>query len=297
MGIEIIGIITIMLIFVSLILKIYFMKKSIKEIRFGLKDILKTDTNNLLTISSSDEEIKNLVNDLNIELKNLREQRLQYENGNQELKKSITNISHDMRTPLTAISGYIDLIKESENREKQNEYINIIRRKTNDLTILTEQLFDFSKATDLNTKIKREKQCINEILEEVIANYYTILKEKNIIQKIEICKERIYKNVDKNTIIRVFENILSNVIKYSEGDLSIILNDKGKITFSNKTSSLDQTTIKKIFDRYYTVENAKKSTGIGLSIAKQLIELNNGRIIAKYEKNYLIIEIEFSDYL
>lgn len=279
------------LICVVLIAKIYFMKKSVKEIELSLKDILKSNTNNLLTISSSDKDVKKLTNVLNIELKELRKQRLQYETGNQEIKSSITNISHDIRTPLTAISGYIDLIKESKENEKKEEYLKIVENKTNDLILLTEQLFDFSKTMDIGTKVEKQKCLVNEILEETLANYYIIFKDNNIVPQIEITKNRIYKIVDRNTIIRVFENILSNVTKYSNGDFIVSLDDDGKITFSNNATSLDATTVEKIFNRYYTVENAKKSTGIGLSIAKQLVELNGGTINAKYIKSHLIIEI------
>ena len=278
------------IILVFLLIKLFFIKKSIKEIRINLIRILKSNTNNLLTIDTKNKEIVELANTLNVELKNLRKQRLQYENGNNELKKSITNISHDIRTPLTAISGYIDLIKE--NKERQEEYIKIIERKTNDLINLTEQLFDFSKTIDIELNIQKENTCINELLEEVLANFYAVFKENNIVPEVEIESRKIYKVIDKNTIIRVFENILSNVIKYSSGDFKIKLDENGKIIFSNKASSLDATTVEKIFDRYYTVENAKKSTGIGLSIAKQLVELNNGNISGKYEKGRLIIEIE-----
>ncbi len=284
----IISVLIIILIF--FLLKMFFIKKSIKEIRINLIRILKSDTNNLLTIDTKNKEIVQLANTLNIELKNLRKQKLQYENGNNELKKSITNISHDIRTPLTAISGYIDLIKE--NKENQEEYIKIIERKTNDLINLTEQLFDFSKTIDIVPNIQKEKICINELLEEVLANFYVVFKENNIVPDIEIEQRKIYKIIDKNTIIRVFENILSNVTKYSSGEFKVKLDGMGIITFSNKSSSLDATTVEKIFDRYYTVENAKKSTGIGLSIAKQLVELNNGSINGKYEKGKLIIEIE-----
>ena len=284
-------IIILFLICLVLIAKIYLMKKSVKEIELSLKDILKTNTNNLLTISSSDKEIKRLASILNIELKELRKQRLQYETGNQELKSSITNISHDIRTPLTAISGYIDLIKENKNSDKNEEYLKIVEDKTKDLILLTEQLFDFSKTMDIGTKIKKEKCVINDILEETFANYYIIFKENNIVPQIEITENKIYKIVDINTIVRVFENILSNVTKYSNGDFKVILDNEGKITFSNKATSLDATTVEKIFNRYYTVENAKKSTGIGLSIAKQLVELNGGTINAKYIKSHLIIEI------
>lgn len=281
-----------LIILIFIIIKIYLIKNSIREIRKNLNKILNSDTNNLLTISSGDKDIIGLTNDLNIELQKLRKLRLQYENGNQELKKSITNISHDMRTPLTAINGYVELIKESEKNDKQEKYIKIVERKTKDLIELTEQLFDFSKTMDIGMKINKEKCCINELLEETIANYYIIFKEKNIEPQIEITANRIYKIIDRNTIVRVFENILSNIIKYSSGNCKIILNEDGKIIFSNKATSLDATSVKKIFNRYYTVENAKKSTGLGLSIAKQLVELNEGNIVARYEQGYLIIEIE-----
>lgn len=274
-------------------IKIYLMKKSIKEIRAKIKEILKSDTNSLLTISSGDKEIKELANDLNKELKILRKERIQYENGNQELKENITNISHDIRTPLTAIIGYIDLIKDENEKAKQKEYIKIIENKTNELKNLTDELFDFSKTIDMGNKVKKEVCCINDIIEESLVSFYNIFKERKIIPQVEICKEKIYKKLDKVSIIRVFENILSNVSKYSDGDLKITLDKNGKITFKNKAITLDETTVKKIFNRYFTVENARKSTGIGLSIAKQLVELNNGTISAKYINNDLIIEIEF----
>ena len=92
---------------------------------------------------------------------------------------------------------------------------------------------------------------------------------------------------------RIFENIISNAIKYSENDFNIKLESNGMIEFSNKTNLLNTTSLEKIFDRYYTVKNAQKSNGIGLSIAKQLVELSGGKIKAKYENNYLIIEIRF----
>lgn len=284
--------IIILLISAYLLIKLFFINKSIREIRNNMSEILKSDTNNLITISTNNKEIKKLANDLNNELKNLRIQKLQYENGNQELKRNITNISHDLRTPLTAINGYIELIKENNKKEKQKEYIEIIERKTNALIELTESLFDFSKTIDNGIGIKKEKICINEILEETLANYYILFTENNIQPKIEICEEKIYKNIDKNSIVRVFENILSNVTKYSNGDFKVILEKNGKIVFSNKATTLNATTVEKIFDRYYTVENAQKSTGLGLSIAKKLIELNNGKISGKYVKGKIIIEIE-----
>ena len=280
------------LICIFLAVKLYVIKQSIKEIEKSFSKILRTDTNNIIAISSSDKDIKNLTINLNNNLSELRGQKLQYKNGNQELKKIITNISHDLRTPLTAIKGYVDLIEQEKLSNNQKKYLKVIQKKSNELTELTGQLFEYTKLMDIDVKIKKEECCINEILEETLVSYYSIFKEQNIIPNISICSTKVYKIVNKISIIRVFENILSNVVKYSNGDLKVEMQENGTITFSNKATSLDETTVQKIFDRYFSVENAKESTGIGLSIAKQLVELNNGSIKAKYVNGYLIIEIK-----
>ena len=276
---------------VLLILKISIMRKSIREIEQSLKYILKSDTNNIISITSEDKEIKLLATSINEEIIKLRNQKLQYENGNQKLKRLLTDISHDLRTPLTAIRGYAELLEEENLNVKQNEYLKIIGNKTEELTSLTEQLRDLSIGIDSERKIKKEICCVNALLEETIASCYNLFKEKNIVPEINICKKQICKNIDKDMIIRVFENLISNAIKYTDDSCKIILNDDGKISFSNKASRLDVITVKKIFERYYTLENMKKYSGLGLAIAKELVEINGGIITARYKKNELCIEI------
>ncbi len=276
-----------------LLLKMIVMKNEIVNIEKSLSTILKSDTNNLITVFSNDKNLKKLATSLNKNLKELRKLELEYKQGNQELKNSITNISHDLRTPLTAIRGYLDLIDKNNFTNKQLEYLIVIDNKVKDLIELTEQLFHFSKSIDIQNEIKKENVCINNILEDSIISFYSLLKEHNISPTIEICEEKVIRLLNENMVKRIFENIISNAIKYSEDNFNIKLKSNGMIEFSNKTNSLDSTSLEKIFDRYYTVKNAKKSNGIGLSIAKQLVELNDGSIKAKYEKNYLIIEVKF----
>ena len=284
---------TSILLFVSifLIIKLCIIKHSIKEIEKAFTYILKSDTNNIITISSSDKDIKNLAININDNLIDLRKQTIQFKSGNQELKKLITNISHDLRTPLTSIKGYIDLVQQENLSSKQKQYLKIIEKKSNEMTELTNQLFEFSKLMDVD--IEKEECCINEILEETLVGYYNIFKEKNIIPQVSICSKKIYKLVNKISIVRIFENILSNVSKYSTGDFKVVMYDNGTIIFSNKANSLDTTTVQKIFERYFSVENAKESSGIGLSIAKKLTEFNEGTIKATYNNGYLFIEINF----
>lgn len=291
MNISLVFIIILVFVCIFLIVKVFLIKKTIREIEKSFTYILESDTNNIVTISSLDKDIKNLTINLNKNLMELRKQKLEYKNGNQELKIIITNISHDLRTPLTVINGYIDLLQKENKNAEQERYIKIIKEKIYELQELTEQLFEFSKTVDVDLEVKKEECCLNDILEESLANYYNQFKEKNIIPKISISNKKINKMVNRIAIIRIFENILSNVLKYSNGNFEVILNDDGIITFSNKANSLDAITVQKIFDRYFTVENAKESTGIGLAIAKQLIEQNRGKITAEYVNGYLIIKL------
>lgn len=279
---------------IFLIIKLLIMNNEINNIGEDLSTIIKSDTNKLITVNTNNRTLKKLANTLNKSLKELRQLELEYRNGNQELKSSITNISHDLRTPLTAIRGYLDLMENNNNiTEKQINYLNIIDSKVQDLTELTDQLFDFSKSIDIHNEVQRENVCINNILEDSIIGFYSFFKEYNINPKIEICEKKIFKLLNENMLKRIFENIISNAIKYGEKEVLITLDSDGVIVFSNKTYEIDATSLEKIFDRYYTVKNVKKSTGLGLSIAKQLVELMNGCIKAEYKSNYLQIKIWF----
>lgn len=286
-------IISLVLIIIFLICYIIGINISIKEIEDNLDIILNNDTNKLITISTNNKMLNRLTTNLNSSLRKIRKLELSYKNGNKELQESITNISHDLRTPLTAIKGYIDLIKKEKSKKKIVEYLKIIENKSEDLAILTEQLYDYSKSLDLKDKLKKEKVCINDILEDTILSYYALIKKKDLTPEINITTKRIYRKIDKNMAIRILENIISNTIKYTDEDIKITLLDNGKIIIKNKSHVLDNTTVNKMFDRYYTIESGSNTSGIGLSIAKQLVNINGGKITAKYSQGYLIVELEF----
>ncbi len=276
-----------------LVIKIIVMKNELKNIGGELSRIMKTDTNNLITLNTKDKDLRKFVNLLNKNLKELRNLELEYKNGNGELKTSITNISHDLRTPLTAIRGYLDLIENENLPKKQAKYLEIIDRKVKDLTDLTEQLFDFSKVLDVQNDIKKDNIVINNVLEETLISFYGLFKEYKITPKIDICEEKVTRLLNETMLKRIFENIISNAIKYSEKDFNVKLLKDGTIEFSNKTAKIDNVNIEKIFDRYYTVKSSRKATGIGLSIAKQLTALSGGEIKATYQNNILKISLKF----
>lgn len=280
---------------ILLTIKIHLLQKSAKEIKAALSEKLKADTNTLIDISSHNKHMKSLAESINIQLKELRKERLHYQQGDYELKEAVTNISHDLRTPLTAICGYLDLLEQTEQSEEVTRYLETIRNRTEILKQLTEELFRYSVFISVSDNTLYENVVLNSVLEESISAYYASLKERNITPKISIPDVKIERSLNKNALSRIFGNVISNAIKYSDGDLNITLLESGEIVFSNKASSLDEVQTGRLFDRFYTVETAKKSTGLGLSIAKALTEQMNGSITAKYIDGSIYIHITFAN--
>lgn len=288
-------IISILIVTIAILLvKIYLLRKSAREIEEAFADRLITDTNTLIDISSSDRYMRNLANAINIQLRNLRMQRHRFQQGDIELKNAITNISHDLRTPLTAICGYVDLLEREEQSETACRYINIIKNRADLITKLTEELFRYSIIISEKSNLATEPVVINGVLEESVAAFYTALKERSIVPKIKLSENKIIRTVDRSALMRVFSNLLNNAVKYSDGDIEITLSDTGEIVFSNTAFALNEVQVGKLFDRFYTVETAGKSTGLGLAIARTLIEQMNGKISATYKNNRLSIYISFS---
>lgn len=278
-----------------LVVKIYLLQKAAREIKEAFADRLITDTNILIDISSHDRYMRELANTINIQLRKLRADRHCFQQGDMELKNAVSNISHDLRTPLTAICGYLDLLEQEEKSTTVERYIEVIRNRTEILKQLTEELFRYSVIITTEDNMIKEAVEINRVLEESIAAFYVALNERRIIPNIKMPESKVSCYLDGSALARVFSNLLNNAIKYSDGDLDIILSETGEIIFANTASGLNEVQVGKLFDRFYTVEAARKSTGLGLAIAKTLVEQMNGTISAKYENHRLSICILFSD--
>lgn len=278
---------------IILITKIYFMKQSAREIKEKLAEKLTADTNTLIDICSNDKDMKLLAQALNYQLKQLRKERCRFQCGDLELKEAVTNISHDLRTPLTAICGYLDLLEKEEKSPEVERYIDIIKNRTEMLKQLTGELFQYSVIITSENDIAREPVIINSVLEESIAAFYAAMLEHNITPKIQMPDVKVCRNLDRAALSRIFANLLSNALKYSAGDLDITLSETGEIIFKNTASGLNEIQTGRLFDRFYTVETARQSTGLGLSIARTLVEQMDGTITAAYTDGKLCITILF----
>lgn len=289
----IISILTIIVLALSV--RIFLIKKAAREIRTSFAEKLITDTNTPITLSSRDKDMCALGNDINLSLSRLRSEQHRYEYGNSELQRAITNISHDLRTPLTAIYGYLELLEKEPLTPAAMQYIRILHERTEALTSLTEELFQYSVVFSGEQELSLTLTSVNSVLEESIAAFYTTLQEKGITPTIFLPEMPVLRILDHTALSRVFANLLSNAIKYSAGDLEISLSESGELLFANSSKDLNSIQIEKLFDRFYTVETVQNSTGLGLSIARTLIEKMHGTISASYEKGRLMIYINLPD--
>lgn len=281
------------LLLLALLLKLHLLRRDLDALAAQLAQRMDQDSNNPLFLPSRDPALRRLAVVLDRQLRQLRQTRLRYENGDRELKAAITNISHDLRTPLTAINGYLDLLDGEEKSETVQRYIQVIRNRTEAMTQLTGELFSYSVtvAQGEGERDKTETVVINRVLEESILGFYAALEEREITPEIHITEKKVTRRLDPSALSRVFANLLSNALKYSDGDLWVEMTENGEITFSNTAPGLDEVQTERLFDRFYTLESARKSTGLGLSIARVLMERMGGTIAAQYWKGRLYLRI------
>ena len=269
------------------------LRHSLREAAEELDEKLRTDTNTLISISSSDRAMQSLVTHINRQLQALRRERLRLQTGNDALTVAVTNVSHDLRTPLTAICGYLDLLEQEPQTEAAARYLAVIRERTDAMRALTEELFRYSVLTATADELHTEPVCLNDVLEQSLAGFYGTLSARGITPSVHLPEEKVIRPLDATALRRVFDNILSNAAKYSDGDLAVALAPDGEVTFSNRASALSRVEAARLFDRFYTVDSARGSTGLGLSIAKLLTEKLHGTISADYENETLRICIAF----
>lgn len=280
---------------IAAVIKIYILKRSIAEIREGFSErvLSSMDTNTLISVSSQDKEITRLAAAINSELRELRRLKRQFEQGDMELREAVTNISHDLRTPLTAICGYLDLMQSQPMSESTKRYVSLISERTSALKLLTEELFRYSIILSADEEPSLADISLNAAVEDAVAGFYGALTGRGITPEISICENEVIRKLDKGFVSRILGNVLSNALKYSDGDLGVTLSPDGVITVSNTAASLSEVQVGRLFDRFYTVEAARSSTGLGLSIAKTLCEKMGGSISAEYVCPQLSIIIGF----
>ncbi|MEH7097243.1 HAMP domain-containing sensor histidine kinase [Neobacillus vireti] len=275
--------------------------KEIEEIALGLMEIAKGNLHYRIREKSRDEvgSLATNINYMASELNEMIERQRQAEKLKDEL---ITNVSHDLRTPLTSIMGYLRLVKDHQfnNQAQLDEYVDIAYGKSEQLKKLIEDLFDFTRLTYQGVQFKKEKVSLNQMIRQLIDELDPIANDNQVTFRVDLPKEQVLMDVDPNQIVRALENVLTNAIKYSTppGDIHVNMyknKHSVQISVSNPCESLSEEEVTRLFDRFYRVDASRSSNksgaGLGLAITKSIIELHQGTIHVDYKNQVIQLTI------
>lgn len=289
-------IIILIIVIIILLTYLFLYHNEIKHISKEIDIIKDLNSNTLIHLKYNLKIINNLIYKINNLLTESKNIKIDYGNKNKSLMKMMTNISHDLRTPLTSALGYIDIILKSDlsEEEKKRDLITIEKRLRR-LEELISSFFEFSKIISINKRPTLEKINLTSVLEESVIAFYDDYKKNNREILLDCNQRKIIINSNKMLLTRIFENLIGNAYKHSNSDLSIKVEiaNKVKIIFSNELLD-DDVDVDKIFDEFYTVDisRTKEGTGLGLAIAKEFTRQLNGKIYAEKRKGQLKIIIE-----
>lgn len=293
-------IIILLMIITSILATLYvLLRKEIKNISDELDYISKNDTNAKLHVASSDKEIKRLCVEIDKMLDQKQKSESNYKRIDLELKQAIADISHDLRTPLTSIKGYMQLLQdENLSKGEKNEYINIVKNRSEMLDTLITNFYDLSRLESNEYKFEFKSLNLSIILCELIALFYNEFLNKGIAPNIDIDEKVSPVIADEDAVRRVFSNLIQNAIKHGSGCVCISLkqcNEYIITTFTNNTSDLKEEDVSHLFERFFTGDRARngKNTGLGLAIVKRLVEQMGHEIYAEMVDKKLSLIIKW----
>mgnify|MGYP004438037589 FL=1 len=293
----IIGILAGIIILQSIIMWKY--QRQVKDICRQLAFLMKHDSNMLIHREFGLGGIGMLSDRLNDLLELRRKEKRYYQEKETLIADTYTNLSHDIRTPLTSLDGYFQLMEACENVEEQRRYLNIIHERIHSLNEMLEELFMFTKLKNESYRLELTSCCINRILKETVFSYYDDWVRREIQPDIQITEEQLYIDGNKQGLSRIIQNVIKNGLDHGEKKIRIVLKreqNQAVLRISNQVIASEQIDIEHVFDRFYKADAArsKTSTGLGLSIAREFVRRMNGEIGAKIEENEFIVEMSFN---
>ncbi|GAA0076101.1 HAMP domain-containing sensor histidine kinase [Clostridium sp. CTA-5] len=283
---------------ITISIKVFSYKQQILGITTEIKCFNDRQILKKINTEINNKYIEDLAFEINecLELYRKNEQeKVKFENT---LKQGIANMSHDLRTPLTSIIGYLKLLENDE--VDKEEALKIIKNKTNKLNVLINDFFELASIESEDYELEITKINLSNILSDEILSFYQVFEDRNIKPNINLFDKPIFINGNKESLERIIDNLLSNTLKYAEDDIKISLeelNNKIILSFSNRCMGIDKEDIVHIFDRFYMADKVRKGkgAGLGLSIVKCLIEKMDGVVRCKYEDNIITIVCEWND--
>lgn len=285
--------------------RFFLLSKNINDTTKNLNEICANiESNRKLLFKHPDKNFERLLSEINKYLEKAQLEKIKFIRREEEIKREIENISHDLRTPLTSIRGYLELMNdENASEEEKKEYISVVERRAKGLQNLIQVFYDLSRLENKEYNLDLEITDINMVLREQVLVYYNDFEAKGINVDISLEQKPIYLKLDKNAIERIFTNLIQNAIKYGKSRFKICLEIIGKevaLVFANDTDDLQKEDGKFLFDRFYMKNSSRnnQSSGLGLTITKFLVELMDGQIELNINEGWVEFKIKFkTDYI
>ena len=279
--------------------KFFLLKKDLKQLGDSLLEIVGKDTNAQVGTTTFDNDISKLCGSINKTLTFSRQVQLDTKRLEADLKRAITNISHDLRTPLTSAKGYLQLLQSGKTSEDDAiRYQTVIQERLNALTVLLDSLFEFSKAMEAQLLVSRVN--LSNLLRDALSQFFPELDEKGFAVDVTIPENPVVLMCDEQAMTRILQNLLKNVCVHGKDFLWVRLSEETslrtcKVEITNRVENPADIDTRRIFQRFYTVDASRsnKRTGLGLAIAKELTERMGGRIAAVLEGDFFTVTVQF----
>ncbi|MDU7967933.1 MAG: HAMP domain-containing sensor histidine kinase [Paeniclostridium sordellii] len=255
-----------------------------------------------VNITLNDKDIENLAATINNNMQEQKQVEIDIMNREERLKQNISDIAHDLRTPLASIRGYITLLDNCTEQEKK-EYINIIERKSEELNLLINNFYEISLFDNSSLKIQTTSIDIVQVIMEIVISNYALIKNNEIEIDNRLPEKQIKIYGEELTCKRIIQNLISNSIKYSNGYISIQLDEfDNEVIFTIKNSVLElkESDLEHLFERFYTVDKSRNrsGSGLGLYIVKLLLKKIGGEVRdISLEDGILSISIMFKAFV
>lgn len=296
----------IVIIMAAVLLKI---RAQLRDINDQLDFLYENDTNMLIGTDTNLIYLGQFKQRVNRFVEQWHKKRAEAAKKEQMISDTYTNLSHDIRTPLTSLDGYFQLLKDEKDEKLQAHYIGIIQERITSLKDMLEELFMFTKLKNDTFNLEMDRCCVSRLLKQTVFSYYDEWKMRGIEPVVDICDEQIFILANTQALKRVFQNVIKNGLVHGKNDIEIRLytkalgnvSDKNQgnrmvnISVSNTIENPENVDVSQVFERFYKADEARSvtSSGLGLSIAKELVERMDGKINAQIEDNKFCINISY----
>lgn len=269
--------------------------QQVKSIRDQIHFIARNETNKNVTFYGKSRGIKRLAVDVNDLIDSFRKREIEIIRKDKESRDTITNMSHDIRTPLTSLKGYFELLQQTDDPEEIAKYNAIIEERIDSLSDILEMMFFYTKVNNTGYKLELNKLNMSEILMQTMFSYFDEFENMNIEPEIAV-DENVFAIADESALRRIFQNLIKNIIVHGDSYVGVKLryiNKRAVLEISNGIKEGELPNADKVFDRFYKGDSSRhvNSSGIGLSVSKKLVDMMNGSISASVDGDLFTITI------